>query len=86
MSRAKHAKKSKSGCLKGFLIILLVVVLALVGLIAYFTQAPARISQRTQDTIAEATAVPGGESGETGSTETQTPSATAEPIDWSVHE
>lgn len=83
MSRAKHVKKSKGGCLKGFLIILLVAVLALVGVIAYFTKTPARISQRTQDPAAEATAVPGGE---TGSTETQTPSATAEPVDWSVNE
>ena len=86
MSRAKHAKKSKGGCLKGFLIILLVIVLALVGLAAYFAKAPARISQRTQNPVAEATAVPGGESGETDSSATQAPASSVEPIDWSVNE
>ena len=38
MSRSKHSsKKKKGGCLKFILVFLLVIVLALVGTVVYFT-------------------------------------------------
>ena len=86
MSRAKHAKKRRGGCLKFVLVLLLIVVLALVGLVMYFTKSPVQISSRQP----QATAVPTQSVNATnlpdGASPTAAPEPTAEPIDLSINE
>jgi len=90
MSRAKHAHKRRGGCLKFIFIFLLIVVLAAVGLVVYFSKSPVQISQRVPQTTAAPTNAP-AQSGDTSDTPgasspTNAPEPTAEPIELSINE
>jgi len=85
MSRAKHAAKKKGGCLKALLVILIIIVLVLIGMIVYFTKAPAQISQR----VPQVTAAPvsGSDTADQpASSETdKAPAVTEAPLDLSIN-
>ena len=76
-------KKKRGGCLIFILIFLLVIVLAAVGAVGYFTKAPIQISERPQTVVVQATQNPDVT---LAPNETAAPAVTLEPIDWSVNE
>jgi len=86
MSRAKHARKRKGGCLKFIFIFLLIIVLCLVGMVFYFTKSPVQISQRNPQPTAAPTQNAEATIAPDSAASTAAPDLTAEPIDLSINE